>query len=207
MTKPVIQSVLLGGRFFSVSLILAVGLVDFAAAAVTNAIWQTKLKGTMVIQQFTSQVQPVTQQSKFKESDFLRMVLNQDPSRSEYLALNVDMAGGTTNFYLTVFDTSDRRNTLRLSVFETTTIISDGQDFVFTTEAPLVPSPPNWGGGFLRIAGRGRFVNGVPTGVRATFSGTVVDNRPGDLQGTTGLVVRANMSTSKAPLRILPPAP
>lgn len=174
---------------------------------VTNAIWQARLKGRMVIQRFTSQVEPATQQATFKEGDFLRMVLNRDPDRSDVLAFNIDMVGGRTNFYLSVFNTAARQNSQRLSVFETTTLVADGQRLTFTMEAPLSQTGIHWAGGYLRISGTGRFANGVPTRIRGRVTGLAVDTRPGDLRGTTGLVTRASITTGRAPLRILPPTP
>src|SRR5205085_306348 len=111
---------------------------------------------------------------------------------------------GRTNFYLTVYDKDGRQNARRVTSSENTVIISDGMNLAFSMEAPLVPNLPQWGGGFVRIAGQGRFVNGVPAALHGNLEGVFVDTRPGDLNGTTGLVLRAKINTLRAPLRIQP---
>ena len=71
-------------------------------------------------------------------------------------------------------------------------------------EAPLISTFNTWGGGFLRIAGTGHIVKGVPAQLKGSAEGVFIDNRPGDLNGTTGLVLRARLNTSNVPLRVLP---
>ncbi|MCG3149848.1 MAG: hypothetical protein PCFJNLEI_03313 [Verrucomicrobiae bacterium] len=180
------------------------GTVGAARASVTNAIWEARFFGDLAIQSFLPDVTPRASVSKIKKGTFLSIVLNTSPSGSQKLAFNVDMISGKTNFYLTVFDQSSRQNTLRVSTAERTTIISDGEKFIFSLDADLRPNPPQWGGGFIRIVGRGRMVNGVPARLKGAATGVFVDNRPGDLNGTTGLVMRAKISTGGAPLRIQP---
>ena len=122
----------------------------------------------------------------------------------QVLGANLQMVGGQTNFFLSLYDRTNRRNSSRITTNEITTLISDGQHLTFTVEAPLVPTGNTWGGGFLRIAGTGRIVKGVPAGLNGTVNGVFIDNRPGDLNGTTGLVLRARLTTSAVPLSVLP---
>lgn len=180
-----------------------------AQASVTNAVWTIETKGGLAIQRFDQQVIPRVRSGSFKTKTFINMVLDRPGTTVERLALNMDMAGGVTNFYLSIWDTSTRQIGFRLTTNETTTLISDGDNLVFTTDAALIPNrPANWGGGYVRIAGSGRFVNGVPAKIKASLEGIFIDTRPGDLSGTTGIVTRAKISmTPGSPLRILPPQP
>jgi hypothetical protein len=180
------------------------GATASSRAGVTNAIWEARFGGSLVIQRFMQDVTPRTDVAKFKKGAFLGFVLNSSPSASQKLGFNIDMIGGRTNFYLTVFDQSSRRNTLRVTRNEQTIVLTDGSRLYFSLDAELIPYSPQWGGGYIRIVGRARMVNGVPAGLRGKVTGAFVDNRPGDLNGTTGLVTRATISTRGAPLRIQP---
>lgn len=111
-----------------------------------------------------------------------------------------------TNFTTNaVFDVSANTNTTAFTNVKTL-VIADTKQLVFSISAGLVPRQTggqgNFGGGFVQIVGRGRMVNGTPAGLHGTVSGWLLDNRPHDLHGTTGIVTRAKISTIKAPLRI-----
>jgi len=173
-------------------------------ASLTNVIWEASLSGSLGIQAFKADVIHRMDVSKIKKGTFLSFVLNQGAGPSEKLALNIDMAQGQTNFYLTVYSTANRENSFRVTTGERTTIISDGVNLSFSLEADLQPNSPQWGGGVIRIAGLGRMVNGVPGQLKGSVTGVFIDNRPDDLQGTTGIVLRGKFSTSKAPLRVQP---
>ncbi len=178
-----------------------------ARATVTNAIWTANAQGKMVIQGFDQRVVPIAKTASFKNRNFLEILIGRTPDATEKLALNIDMANNTTNFYLTVFSTSSRGNSFRVTTGEKTTLFQDSKQVVFTTEASVLPVNSNLGGGSLRITGKAKLVNGVPSKFKAAVEGVLVDTRPGDLQGTTGLVVRAKINTLGAPLRIQPPRP
>ncbi|MEI6083977.1 MAG: hypothetical protein WCS70_06715 [Verrucomicrobiota bacterium] len=174
-------------------------------ASVTNVIWEAAFSGTLGIQAYKPDVTPRMDVAQFKKKTLLRFAGLQ-PNSSEVLALNIDMAQGRTNFYITNFNKDTRQNGARLSVNEKTTIISDGADLTFSFESFLVPTPgsTNFGGGFIRFTGRGRLFNGVPSVLKGAVTGYLVDQNPSDLNGTTGLLLRASISTTKAPLRVLP---
>lgn len=180
-----------------------------AHASVTNAIWEAALTGTLGIQEFRASVTPYMSVAQFKKGAFLGLL--RSGGSSETLAFNADMVNNQTNFYLSVYSTASRQNITRVTANEVTTIISDGNGFIFSLDADLPRGGPptilatTWGGGTIRITGRGRMINGTPALMKGSASGIFIDTRPGDLNGTTGLVTRARFSTSGPPLRILPP--
>ena len=184
-----------------------------AYASLTNVIWEAKIQGKMAIQEFATSVEPRAKVTSFKSADFLRMVTGQSGAAgnklAQPLALNIDMVAGRTNLYLTTFNRDNRENQTRLTANETTTMISDGANLIFSMEAPLLAGGSNgiastWGGGFVRIAGRGKIVNGVPAVLKGQITGYFIDTRPGDLKGTTGLLERTKFSSFRAPLRVQP---
>ena len=187
-------------------------------ADITNIIWQAKLTGKMAIQQYDAKLVPRMSTAKFTTSSFISMVggsagattigsttIGTSTSAGDVLGVNFVMAGGQTNFYLSLYDRTNRKNTLRITTNEVMTLVSDGTNLTFTVEAPLIPTSNTWGGGFLRIAGTGHIVKGVPAALNGAVEGVFIDNRPGDLNGTTGLVLQAKISTLNVPLRVLPP--
>lgn len=165
-------------------------LVPTTQAGVSQAIWALEIKGALGIQNFSSNLQPQLQTASFNTRNFLSIL-----GASGTLALNVDMRGGTTNIFLSAFDRIGRQNTARLTANETTTILSDGKNLTFTVSAQLRGSGANAGGGTVRLAGRGRLIQGVPGALRGNIDGLIIDARPRDLAGTTGVVLRATMRT------------
>ena len=175
-----------------------------AHADITNVIWQAKLAGKLAIQRYDAKLLPRISVAKFKAHDFISMVVGGTTGTNQVLGVNLVLAGGETNLYLSVYDSATRMNSSRITTNEVTTWVSDGKNLTFTSEAPLVTTNSTWGGGFVRIAGIGHLVKGVPAGLNGAVEGMFIDNRPGDLHGTTGLVVRARISTFRAPLRVQP---
>ena len=190
-------------------------------ADITNVIWQAQIAGKLAIQQYDSKLQPRIGTAKFKTSTFISMITGSTPgagstaspiiagangtaTTTEYLGFNIVIVGGQNNFYLSVYDSSIRANSLRITTNEVTTWVTDGKNLTFTVEAPMLTTNSTWGGGFIRIAGTGQMVKGIPARLTGAVDGMVVDNRPGDLHGTTGLVMQARISTSKAPFRVQP---
>ena len=169
----------LGRSIASVVVVFIMLLLCFtppvAQAGITNVIWQATLAGQLAIQQYNGKLQPREQIANFK-----------------------------TNFYLSVYDKTNRQNFLRITTNETMALISDGKNLTFTIEAPMLTTNSTWGGGFLRIAGTGKIVSGVPGQLNAAVNGVFIDNRPSDLNGTTGLVIKATLSTLSTPLRVQP---
>lgn len=45
-----------------------------------------------------------------------------------------------------------------------------------------------WGGGFVRIVGSGKIVNGVPAVLKGQITGYFIDTRPGRFEGDNGVV-------------------
>jgi hypothetical protein len=175
-------------------------------AAATNVIWQATLTGTLGIQGFAANAQPRLESTKLKTADFLRIVTGGVISGGEVLAVNIDLQGTDANFILTVFDKTSRQNIQRLSINETTTLISDGKNLVFSWDAPLVTGLGDLRGGRFKITGKGKISSGVPAALKANVEGILIDARPGDLGGTTGVVLRATLTTVGAPLRVQPAA-
>ena len=175
-----------------------------AQANITNVIWQATLAGQLAIQQYNGKLQPREQIASFKNSDFLTMVVGGASTTNVVLGVNFVMSGGQTNFYLSVYVKTNRQNFLRITTNETMALISDGKNLTFTIEAPMLTTNSTWGGGFLRIAGTGKIVSGVPGQLNAAVNGVFIDNRPSDLNGTTGLVIKATLSTLSTPLRVQP---
>lgn len=175
------------------------------AGGPTNVIWEATFSGTLAIQDYDQQVTPRLASSPFKEGDFLSFLGL--PSGDLTVAVNVDMTGSRTNLYLTIYDRVSRQNLERITTAENTTLIQDGQNLTFTMDARMPANPPSWGGGQLRIAGRGKIVDGIPAAFKGNVTGVFVDLRPGDIGGTTGLVVRAKISTAGKPARVQPPVP
>jgi hypothetical protein len=173
-----------------------VAMAQAASAAIDEAIWEIKVQGVLGIQDFTSGIQPRLQSAGFKTKDFMRIVLGRTPATSESLALTIQMRGGTTNMFLSVFDRISRQNTVRLTTGETTVVLADNKNLSFSMAGQVLPFSTSRGGR-VRLAGRGRVVEGIPAGLRANVGGLLVDGRPGDLGGTTGVVLRATMSTGK----------
>ena len=171
-------------------------------AQVTNVIWRATFSGTLGIQRLDQALIPQQQTAKLKTSDLLGLV--GASTATEVLALNIEAGSTGTNIFLSVFDTSSRMNVRRITTNETTTLFQDGVNAVFDVDAPIPFLTAQLLGGRLRISGRARIVSGVPSALRANVSGFLVDVRPGDLGGTTGLVMRATLKTSGAPLRVLP---
>ena len=187
-----------------------------AYADITNVIWQGALSGKLAIQQYNSKLIPRISIAKFTNKSFISMVGGSSSGTTigsttvgtsasgEVLGINLVMAGGQTNFFLSLYDLTNRKNSIRITTNETVVLVSDGTNLTFTVEAPMVATRNTWGGGFLRIAGTGRVVRGVPSALNGAVDGVLVDNRPGDLNGTTGLVLRARLTTYNVPLRVLP---
>lgn len=175
-----------------------------AHADITNVIWQAKIAGKLEIQRYDAKLQPRVAVAKFTNRDFISMVAGSVTATNQVLGVNLVMAGGQTNLYLSVYDSASRMNSLRITTNEMTTWVSDGKNLTFTVEAPMLTTNSTWGGGFMRIAGTGHIVKGVPAALNGAVEGMFIDNRPGDLHGTTGLVVRARISTFNAPLRVQP---
>jgi hypothetical protein len=171
-------------------------------AQVTNVIWRATFSGMLGIQSIGQNLVPQQQTAKLKTSDLLGLV--GASTATEVLALNIEAGSTGTNIFLSVFDTSSRENIRRITTGETTTLFQDGANAVFDVDAPIPFLTPQLLGGRLRISGRAKIVSGVPSALRANVSGFLVDVRPGDLGGTTGLVMRATLKTSGAPLRVLP---
>ena len=204
-------------RFLTAALIVAGMCLKPAHADITNVIWQATLTGKLAIQQHDAKLLPRMSTAKFTNKSFISMVggsagsanagsttIGTSTSAGEVLGVNIDMTGGQTNLFLSLYDRTNRKNSLRITTNEVTTMISDGKNLAFTVEAPLIPTSNTWGGGFLRFAGTGHIVKGVPAQLSGSAEGVFIDNRPGDLNGTTGLVLRAKLNTSNVPLRVLP---
>ena len=189
------------GDYLAGVLIATLLCLNPARADITNVIWKATLTGNLAIQQHDAKLSPRMSIAKFTNKSFISMV---GGTGGEVVGVNVDMAGGKTNVFLSLYDGTNRKNALRITTNEITTVISDGKNLAFTVEAPLVPTGATWGGGFLRIAGTGHIVKGVPAQLNGSVEGVFIDNRPGDLNGTTGLVLRARLNTSTVPLRVLP---
>jgi len=187
------------GDYLAAVLIATVLCLNPARADITNVIWKATLTGKLAIQQHDAKLSPRMSIAKFTNKSFISMA-----GGGDVLGVNVDMAGGKTNVFLSLYDRTNRQNSLRITTNEITTVISDGRNLAFTVEAPLVRTGATWGGGFLRIAGTGHIVKGVPAQLNGSVEGVFIDNRPGDLNGTTGLVLRARLNTSTVPLRVLP---
>ena len=194
-----------GGRLWVVIVAAFFGLLSLptAHADITNVIWQGALTGQMAIQRYDTKLVPQISIARFTNRSFLSRV-GGSTAANQVLGVNLVMVGGQTNLFLSIYDRNNRQNSLRLTTNETTTLVSDGKNLTFTVEAPMLKSGSTWGGGFIRIAGTGHIVKGVPSGLNVAVEGVFIDNRPGDLNGTTGLVMRAKISTSNAPLRVLP---
>ena len=183
-------------RFSKLAVVVTLLLVTRSQAALDEVIWQATMSGSLGIQEFSSSIEPRLQRAGLGTKRFMTIVIGRAPDNSEKLALNVDMRGGATNIYLSVYNTVQRSSTLRLTASETTTMLTDGERISFTMDG-LLRTAPNFGGGRVRLAGTGRMVQGVPTGLRANMTGILVDTRPTDLRGTTGLVLRATIRTNK----------
>ena len=205
------------GCFLAAALITTGLSLNSAQADITNIIWQATLTGQVAIQQHDAKLSPRMSTAKFTNKSFIAMLggtagsantgsttIGTSSSAGEVLGVNIDMAGGQTNLFLSLYDQTNRKNSVRITTNEVTTMISDGKNLAFTVEAPLIPTSNTWGGGFLRIAGTGHIVKGVPAQLTGSAAGVFIDNRPGDLNGTTGLVLRAKLNTSNVPLRVLP---
>lgn len=215
-TRKTVQPNWLSFTRLTVSVLFVWSSFGTAYASLTNVIWEAKIQGKMAIQEFATSVEPRAKVTSFKSADFLRMVTGQSVAGgskvAQPLALNIDMVGGRTNLYLTTFNRDNRENQTRLTTNETTTMISDGANLIFSMEAPLLAGGTNgiagiastWGGGFVRIVGSGKIVNGVPAVLKGQITGYFIDTRPGDLKGTTGLLERTKFRTSNAPLRVQP---
>ena len=173
-------------------------------AQVTGVIWQATMSGRLGIQAFDQQLNPQLQSASFKTKDILRMVLGQDPTSTQVLALNIEAGATGTNIFLSVYDTAGRSNIVRITTGERTTLFQDSKTVVFDVSATVPLLNNQLLGGRLRIAGRGKVVNGVPSTLQATIGGTLIDARPGDLGGTTGLLMQTKLKTSGKPLRVLP---
>ena len=171
-------------------------------AQVTNVVWRTTISGSLGIQALDQNLAPLQQTSKFKSADLLRMVLGGPATPSLVLALAIDLEPTGTNIFLSIFNKASRQNS-RITTNERTTLFQDGRNVVFDVSADI-PSSTEIAGGHLRISGRGKVVGGVPSKLTANVNGFLVDRQPTDLRGTTGLVMRATLRTSGAPLRVLP---
>ena len=189
------------GDYLAAVLLATVLCLNPAQADITNVIWKATLTGNLAIQQHDANLFPRMSVAKFSNKSFISMV---GGAGGDVLGVNVDMAGGKTNVFLSLYDGIERKNSFRITTNEITTLISDGKNLAFTVEAPLISTFNTWGGGFLRIAGTGHIVKGVPAQLNGSVEGVFIDNRPGDLNGTTGLVLRARLNTSTVPLRVLP---
>ncbi len=176
-----------------------------AHAQVTNIIWRANFSGTLGIQQFDKQLNPLVKTAPFKSVNFLTMVLGGSPPTNSVLALNFEAFGGKTNYFLSVFDTVGLTNTLRISTAETTTILRDKTQFIFTESMPLPPVGATWGGGLIQLSGRAKTSRSTPTTVSATVEGFFTDTRPTDLNGTTGVLMQATIQTIGNPVRVQPP--
>lgn len=177
--------------YFAAIVMLAGVLATTAHAGISEAVWALELRGSLGIQNFSSSLQPQLQSESFNTKDLLRILGAQNT-----LALTVDMSGGETNLLISTFNRTSRENTRLTSKFTTTTtILADGKNLTFSVNTRLQGSGLNAGGAQLRLAGRGRLIQGVPGGFRGNVGGWIIDLRPGDLGGTTGVVLRATMHT------------
>lgn len=176
---------------------------------ITNIVWRADVRGAIAKQNYDQGVIPYIQTARFNTRDFLGFVLGRVPTATEVLALNLDLRAGTTNIYLTVFDTRALSNTVFVSVPANalTTVQIDCTNLSFAVEAPIPPQVNGWLGGNLQIAGQGKLgANGVaPVRVRGDIRGLIVDQRPADLGGTTAVVTRASIKIRGEPLRVQPP--
>jgi len=190
-----------------IGLVVLCGFLAASAARgqVTNIIWKASFNGQLAIQQFNTQLNPSVRVAFFKSTDFLNMVLGGTTPSNSVLALNFSAAGGTTNYFLSIFDLVGRTNTLRLTTGETTAILRDKNAFTFTESLLLVPVAPTWGGGLIQFSGRSPTSHSTPTTVSATVDGYFTDTRPVDLNGTTGILVHASIQTIGNPVRVQPP--
>jgi hypothetical protein len=187
--------------------IAGVAASPLACAGATNVIWQADTSGSLAIQVFTPQVEPRQKTATYNNKAFLRMILGENPKSTYKLAMNVDMQNTRTNIYLSIFDTETLENAYRLTTFENTTLISDGENLTFTVSATMPAIGNDWGGGFIRMAGRGKMINGVPGSLKSSIQGWFIDINPTDIGGTTGVVLRAKINTTARVLRAQPSAP
>jgi hypothetical protein len=173
-------------------------------AQVTGVIWQATMSGKLGIQGFDQKLSPQLQSASFKTKDILQMVLGTTPTSTQVLALNIEAGATGTNIFLSVYDTAGRSNVVHITTGERTILFQDSKTVVFDVDATVPLLNNQFRGGRLRIAGRGKVVNGVPSTLQANVGGTLVDARPGDLGGTTGLLMQTKLKTSGKPLRVLP---
>lgn len=168
-------------------------------AQTTNIIWKVKVKGEMGIQQHTTQLDRVIEKAKFKSQDVIRMIFGFTPTENQVLALNINVQGGQTNLFLSVYSKAIRQNIALLTTNNVTVLLQDNKQYSSVAYGEVVG-----GRGEFRIAGRGKQSHGFPITQSAKMSGYLLDPLPSDIGGTTGLILRATVKTSGKPLRVDP---
>ena len=183
-----------------------------AAAQTTNIVWRAQLTGVLGIQEYRANLTPHMTVAAFGTKDLVRMVTGTALATGQSLALDVEMQGGVTNLYLSLYDRINRVAVRRFTAGESTLLFQDGTKFAVTADLPIPSSvisgsnavPTGLAYGLLRIAGTGREVRGIPASFQTTVRGFLIDPRTGE-GGTTSLIMRATLSAGGVPLKIQPP--
>jgi hypothetical protein len=177
-----------------------VGNSHIGNAQTTNIIWKADFRGLIGIQQHTPTLERVMQQAKYKTGDFLKMILGSQQPTNLVLALNINVQGGATNLFLSVYNTVTRQNLYRVTTNEVSVLLEDNKQYSSSTSTAIAG-----GRGELQIAGRGIKAHGYPITMKAQVKGYLIDPFPSDIGGTTGTILRATLKTSGKPLRVEPP--
>jgi len=175
-----------------------------ARAQISNVIWKANFSGSLSIQQFDANLNPRQESAGFSTPAFLRMVLGTSVT-NEILALSASLQGSNSiSVSLSVFDTAARQSVTNIGTSTSGIVLSDGTNFVFTADIPMPALSTVWQGGYLKLAGRGGVIRGAPVKLQANVEGILIDARPTDIGGTTGILTRATIQTVGPPLRVQP---
>lgn len=177
------------------TILLAV-VAGTARAQLSNVVLQAPISGVLGVQDIGQNSQVVLSQAAFN-SDTLLTIIGISPQPNHVIALNFDLLNGRTNLSLLVFDKGFDGPVAgeNITTAESTTFISDGQNFMFRLSARVPTRFPEFAGGLLEIAGHGQIRDGLPTRVTASVRGLLVDARPFDTGGSTGVIMRATLKT------------
>jgi hypothetical protein len=206
------------GRLARVFTVVALMLVGAAAApncaraqVVTSITWRADLRGTLAVERFNEKVLPFIRIADFNRRDFLRIILGRPASSNETLALTFELANPNngTNIFLSVYNTDTLSHEYRTGSSRTIALL-DNRHGAFTSHIAVPESflfiPGSFfGGGDIQISGVVQQPRTVPAAIRGRVAGLLVDIRPEDLNGTTGIIMHATINTRGKPLRVQPP--